>query len=65
MMSGIHPFRVLRAGPLRITNGVVTGVLAPLFAALYVGADVDPTWERGSPSRSPRPSTTTPRPTRA
>ncbi|MDG9712690.1 DUF3533 domain-containing protein [Streptomyces sp. DH10] len=41
-MSGIHPFRVLRARPLWIANGVVTGVLALLFAVLYVGANVDP-----------------------
>lgn len=37
-MSRIHPFRVLRAKPLWITNGVITGVLALLFAVFYVGA---------------------------
>lgn len=41
-MSGIHPFRVLRAKPLWIANGVITGVLALLFAVFYVGANVDP-----------------------
>ncbi|SEF03454.1 hypothetical protein SAMN05216489_09793 [Streptomyces sp. 3213] len=37
-MIGIHPFRVLRAKPLWIANGVITGVLALLFTAFYVGA---------------------------
>ncbi|MGW7202634.1 DUF3533 domain-containing protein [Streptomyces sp. NPDC054837] len=41
-MSGIHPFRVLRAKPLWIANGVITGVLALLFAVFYVGANIDP-----------------------
>ncbi|WP_232028841.1 SNG1 family protein [Streptomyces lincolnensis] len=41
-MSGIHPLRVLRAEPLWIANGVITGVLALLFAVFYVGANVDP-----------------------
>ncbi|MFE0256855.1 DUF3533 domain-containing protein [Streptomyces sp. NPDC059010] len=41
-MSGIHPFRVLRARPLWIANGVITGVLALLFAVFYVGANIDP-----------------------
>ncbi|MDQ0764878.1 hypothetical protein [Streptomyces canus] len=41
-MSGIPPFRVLRAKPLWIANGVVTGVLALLLAVFYVGADIDP-----------------------
>ncbi|UUU31141.1 SNG1 family protein [Streptomyces sp. CA-210063] len=41
-MSGIHPFRVLRAKPLWIANGVITGVLALLFTVFYVGANVDP-----------------------
>ncbi|MEU1102721.1 DUF3533 domain-containing protein [Streptomyces tibetensis] len=41
-MSGSHPFRVLRARPLWIANGVITGVLALLFAVFYVGANVDP-----------------------
>jgi YhgE/Pip-like protein len=41
-MSGSHPFRVLRAKPLWIANGVITGVLALLFAVLYVGANIDP-----------------------
>lgn len=41
-MSGIHPFRVLRAKPLRIANGVITGVLALLFTVFYVGANIDP-----------------------
>src|ERR1044072_9676334 len=41
-MNGIHPFRVLRAKPLWIASGVITGVLAVLFAVLYVGADIDP-----------------------
>ncbi|MEU2779555.1 DUF3533 domain-containing protein, partial [Streptomyces sp. NPDC007162] len=41
-MSGIHPFRVLRAKPLWLTNGLVTGVLALLFAVFYVGANIDP-----------------------
>ncbi|SHH31429.1 DUF3533 domain-containing protein [Streptomyces sp. 3214.6] len=41
-MNGVHPFRVLRAKPLWIANGVITGVLALLFAVFYVGANVDP-----------------------
>ncbi|QYX76717.1 SNG1 family protein [Streptomyces akebiae] len=41
-MSGIHPVRVLRAKPLWIANGVITGVLALLFAVFYVGANIDP-----------------------
>ncbi|UUU26237.1 SNG1 family protein [Streptomyces sp. DSM 40750] len=41
-MSGIHPFRVLRARPLWIANGVITGVLALLFTVFYVGANIDP-----------------------
>ncbi|MFD3497092.1 DUF3533 domain-containing protein [Streptomyces sp. NPDC058678] len=41
-MDGFHPFRVLRARGLWIVNGVVTGVLALLFAVLYIGANVDP-----------------------
>ncbi|WP_435212242.1 SNG1 family protein [Streptomyces sp. bgisy034] len=41
-MSGIHPFRVLRARPLWIANGVITGVIALLFAVFYVGANIDP-----------------------
>jgi len=41
-MSGIHPFRVLRAKPLWIANGVITGVLALLFTVFYVGANIDP-----------------------
>ncbi|MEY9995469.1 YhgE/Pip-like protein [Streptomyces sp. V4I8] len=41
-MSGVHPFRVLRARPLWIANGVITGVLALLFAVFYVGANIDP-----------------------
>ncbi|MFF8968274.1 YhgE/Pip domain-containing protein [Streptomyces sp. NPDC014995] len=41
-MSGIHSFRVLRAMPLWIANGVITGVLALLFAVFYVGANIDP-----------------------
>ncbi|MFI7409646.1 SNG1 family protein [Streptomyces sp. NPDC049627] len=41
-MSGIPPFRVLRAKPLWIANGVITGVLALLFAVFYVGANIDP-----------------------
>ncbi|MGN9761042.1 DUF3533 domain-containing protein [Streptomyces sp. SD31] len=41
-MSTIHPFRVLRAKPLWIANGVITGVLALLFTVFYVGANVDP-----------------------
>ncbi|WP_405508944.1 DUF3533 domain-containing protein [Streptomyces purpurascens] len=42
MSSSIHPFRVLRAKPLWIANGVITGVLALLFAVFYVGANIDP-----------------------
>ncbi|WP_326613503.1 SNG1 family protein [Streptomyces scopuliridis] len=41
-MSGIHPFRVLRAKPLWIANGAITGVLALLFTVFYVGANIDP-----------------------
>ncbi|MFI7500701.1 SNG1 family protein [Streptomyces sp. NPDC049687] len=41
-MSGIHPFRILRTKPLWIANGVITGVLALLFAVFYVGANIDP-----------------------
>ncbi|MEH0421225.1 DUF3533 domain-containing protein [Streptomyces sp. B21-083] len=41
-MTEIHPFRVLRAKPLWIANGVITGVLALLFTVFYVGANVDP-----------------------
>ncbi|MET9458389.1 SNG1 family protein [Streptomyces canus] len=41
-MSGIPPFRVLRAKPLWIANGVITGVLALLFTVFYVGANIDP-----------------------
>ncbi|MFD3613651.1 DUF3533 domain-containing protein [Streptomyces sp. NPDC058676] len=41
-MSGNRPFRVLRAKPLWIANGVITGVLALLFTVFYVGANIDP-----------------------
>ncbi|QLH25424.1 SNG1 family protein [Streptomyces sp. Rer75] len=41
-MNEIHPFRVLRAKPLWIVNGVITGVLALLFTVFYVGANIDP-----------------------
>ncbi|MEU9172992.1 SNG1 family protein [Streptomyces sp. NPDC048420] len=41
-MSDIHPFRVLRARPLWIAGGVITGVLALLFTVFYVGANIDP-----------------------
>ncbi|WP_330346833.1 DUF3533 domain-containing protein [Streptomyces sp. NBC_00582] len=41
-MNAIHPFRVLRAKPLWLVGGVITGVLALLFAVLYVGANIDP-----------------------
>ncbi|RZU24081.1 DUF3533 domain-containing protein [Streptomyces sp. BK239] len=41
-MTGIPPFRVLRAKPLWIANGLITAVLALLFAVFYVGANVDP-----------------------
>ncbi|TPQ23420.1 SNG1 family protein [Streptomyces sporangiiformans] len=41
-MSGNHPFRVLRAKPLWVGNGVITGVLALLFTVFYVGANIDP-----------------------
>ncbi|MET8206154.1 DUF3533 domain-containing protein [Streptomyces sp. NPDC005373] len=41
-MNGIHPFRVLRAKPLWIANGVITGVLALLFTVFYVCANIDP-----------------------
>ncbi len=33
-MNGIHPFRVLRAKPLWIASGEITGVLALLSAVL-------------------------------
>lgn len=36
------PFRVLRAKPLWIANGLITGVLALLFTVFYVGANIDP-----------------------
>src|SRR3954469_18923160 len=41
-MNGNHPYHVLRARPLWIASGVITGVLALLFAVLYVGANIDP-----------------------
>ncbi|MEV0637388.1 SNG1 family protein [Streptomyces sp. NPDC050619] len=41
-MREIQPFRVLRAKPLWIANGVITGVLALLFTVFYVGASIDP-----------------------
>ncbi|MGP4045405.1 DUF3533 domain-containing protein [Streptomyces sp. 2A115] len=41
-MHETHPFRVLRAKPLWIANGVITGVLALLFTVFYVGASIDP-----------------------
>ena len=41
-MNGIHPFRVLRARPLWIASGVITGVLALLFSIFYVGPNIDP-----------------------
>ncbi|MEU1444007.1 DUF3533 domain-containing protein [Streptomyces mirabilis] len=41
-MDGFHPFRVLRARGLWIVNGAIAGVLALLFAVLYLGANVDP-----------------------
>jgi YhgE/Pip-like protein len=41
-MSRIPPFRVLRAKPLWIANGVITGVLALLFTVFYVGANIAP-----------------------
>ncbi|TCO49046.1 YhgE/Pip-like protein [Kribbella antiqua] len=41
-MTGIHPFRVLRARPVWIANGIITGVLALLFTVFYVGANIDP-----------------------
>ncbi|MER7792059.1 DUF3533 domain-containing protein [Streptomyces sp. NPDC097640] len=41
-MNRVHPFRVLRAKPLWIANGVILGVLALLFTVFYVGANVDP-----------------------
>ncbi|ULR48513.1 DUF3533 domain-containing protein [Streptomyces deccanensis] len=41
-MDGFHPFRVLRTRSLWMTNGVIAGVLALLFAVLYLGANVDP-----------------------
>ncbi|MFJ4647004.1 SNG1 family protein [Streptomyces bobili] len=41
-MQPTHPFRVLRAKPLWIANGVITGVLALLFTVFYVGASIDP-----------------------
>lgn len=36
------PYRILRARPLWITNGVITGALALLFTVFYVGANIDP-----------------------
>ncbi|QZZ31006.1 DUF3533 domain-containing protein [Streptomyces sp. ST1015] len=39
---GVSPYRVLRARPLWIANGVLTGVLALLFTVFYVGANIDP-----------------------
>ncbi|MEV6406127.1 DUF3533 domain-containing protein [Streptomyces bobili] len=41
-MDGFHPFHVLRARGLWIANGAIAGVLALLFAVLYLGANVDP-----------------------
>jgi YhgE/Pip-like protein len=41
-MNGIRPFRVLRARPLWIASGVITGVLALLFGLFYVGPNIDP-----------------------
>ncbi|RZT07585.1 YhgE/Pip-like protein [Kribbella sp. VKM Ac-2569] len=41
-MTGVHPFRVLRARPVWIANGIITGVLALLFTVFYVGANIDP-----------------------
>ncbi|MGW4981346.1 SNG1 family protein [Streptomyces mirabilis] len=41
-MDGFHPFHVLRTRGLWITNGAIAGVLALLFAVLYLGANVDP-----------------------
>ncbi|MFI6376248.1 DUF3533 domain-containing protein [Streptomyces sp. NPDC050546] len=41
-MNGIHPFRVLRARPLWMASGVITGVLAILFGIFYVGPNIDP-----------------------
>src|SRR5687768_15468977 len=41
-MHDDSPFRVLRARPLWITSGVITGVLAVLFTVFYVGANIDP-----------------------
>ncbi|MEV5486695.1 DUF3533 domain-containing protein [Streptomyces bobili] len=41
-MQRTHPFRVLRAKPLWIANGVIAGVLALLFTVFYVGASIDP-----------------------
>jgi YhgE/Pip-like protein len=38
----IHPFRILRRKPLWLSNGAIVGVLATLFAVLYVGANIDP-----------------------
>ncbi|MGW0425445.1 DUF3533 domain-containing protein [Streptomyces sp. NPDC003015] len=40
-MNGMHPFRLLRARPLWITNGVITGVVALLFSIFYVGSNID------------------------
>jgi YhgE/Pip-like protein len=42
VMHDDSPFRVLRARPLWITSGVITGVLAVLFTVFYVGANIDP-----------------------
>ncbi|MDX3233582.1 DUF3533 domain-containing protein [Streptomyces sp. ME19-01-6] len=41
-MNGMHPFRLLRARPLWIASGVITGVLALLFGIFYVGPNIDP-----------------------
>ncbi|MEU1407323.1 DUF3533 domain-containing protein [Streptomyces sp. NPDC005728] len=37
-----RPFRVLRSKPLWISNGVIVGLLAMLFAVFYIGANIDP-----------------------
>lgn len=42
MTSAARPFRVLRSKPLWISNGVIVGVPAVLFAVFYVGANIDP-----------------------
>lgn len=42
MTSAARPFRVLRSKPLWMSNGVIVGVLAILFAVFYVGANIDP-----------------------